>query len=105
GFHMLLLLVLPPLALIALAHRGSPWREWLPAAGLLALPFLALAGYFVFTFARGTAYDYPSPGARQMVSVFYELSGLAGFGPNRKFSLDFGAYRIPLAIGGLLLGA
>jgi hypothetical protein len=105
GFHMLLLLALPPLALIAYARRDSPWREWLPAVRVLALPFLALAAYFAFTFARGTGYDYPNPGLRQMVSVFYELSGLAGFGPNRKFSLDFHAYLAPLAIGSVMLMA
>ncbi|HEX4277443.1 MAG TPA: hypothetical protein VHZ74_18930 [Bryobacteraceae bacterium] len=111
-FHMLFLLAAPPLMLIGLqAWRGTrdnpKWEYWKSAARVFALPFLALGAFFAFTFARGTAYDYPHPGLRQMASVAYELSGLAGFGPNRKFSLDFRSYLIPLAIGGtlLLLGA
>jgi hypothetical protein len=107
-FHMLFLLAVPPLVLIAYlsrhtASRHTAWKAWLPAAKVFALPFIALAAYFAFTFARGTAYDYPQPGLRQMVSVLYDLSGLGGFGPNRKFSLDFRAYIVPLAIGGSLL--
>jgi hypothetical protein len=93
-FHMLFLLVVPPLALIGyLGSRGNgdtrPWQLWILPLKSFALPFLTLAAFLAFTFLRGTAYDYPRPGVRQMASVFYELSGLEGFGPNRKFSLDF----------------
>ncbi len=103
-FHMLFLLVVPPMALIGfLAWRRSRteehWRYWRLPCQVFALPFCVMAGFFVFTFVRGTAYDYPPPGLRQMASVFYELSGLSGFGPNRKFSLDFRPYLIPLALG------
>jgi hypothetical protein len=93
-FHMLFLLAVLPLAVIGYCgSRGNAdnqrWRMWILPLKSFAAPFVALAGFFVFTFLRGTAYDYPRPGLRQMVSVFYQLSGLEGFGPNRKFSLDF----------------
>jgi hypothetical protein len=107
-FHMLFLLAGPPMALIAfLAWRRNRddgrWRYWVLPIKALALPFCALAFFLVFTFVRGTAYDYPPPGLRQMASVLYEVSGLSGFGPNRKFSLDFRSYLVPLTIGAACL--
>lgn len=103
-FHMLFLLLLPPLVLISWSNRLK-WREWAPAIKAFAVPLLALAGFLVFTFARGTSYDYPSPGLRQMASVLYELSGLSGFGPNTKFSLDFMPYFFPIAAAVVSLAA
>jgi len=101
-FHMLALLPVPPLLLLAWSNRLK-WREWIPAFRVFAVPFLALAAFIVFTFMRGTAYDYPSPGLRQMASVVYELSGLSGFGPNRKFALDFRPYLVPVTLAAVAL--
>ena len=89
-FHMLFLLVVPPMALmgfLAWRHmRGARhWRYWVRPLRIFALPFCAEAAFFIFTFARGTAYDYPHPGLRQMASVFYELSGLSGSDPTASF--------------------
>ena len=75
-FHMLYLLVVPPMALAGFLYwqrsRGEQhWRYWVRPLRVFALPFCAEAAFFIFTFARGTAYDYPQPGLRQMASVFY----------------------------------
>lgn len=108
-FHMLFLLVVAPLLLIVVLAYGSDksphrWRYWITPLAAFALPLCALASFFVFTFLRSSvAYDYPLPGARQMASVLYELAGLANFGPNRKFSLDFHAHLVPVVIGSLAI--
>ena len=112
-FHMLFLLAVPALVLLlGFAYwpdRSNPrWRLWRKPLFCFAAPMAALAAFFAFTFFRVfVGYTYPRPGFRQMASVLYELAGFANFGPNRKFSLDFSGYIIPLALGGaiLLLGA
>jgi hypothetical protein len=108
-FHMLALLAAAPLITIAALHRnalrektGAHWSEWRRPLGALAIPFLALGAFFIWTFLRpAIEYDYTHPGLKQMASVVYELVGLSGFGPNRKFSLDFQPYLLTLAPGGL----
>lgn len=108
-FHMLFLLAALPMVLLAafayfLDSSDPRWRYWTLPLAVFAVPFLALAGFFLFTFHRGPIdYAYPPPGAKQMASVIYELAGLFNFGPNRKFSLDFGDYILPLAFGGLAI--
>jgi hypothetical protein len=106
--HMLFLLCVLPLCAVAFVlSRGDREIQW--RAARLPVAFLgpAFAAYFAFlvwTFTRADIlYDYPTPGLRQMASVAYEISGFAGFGPNRKFSLDFRAYEVALAIGGGIL--
>ena len=110
-FHMLFLLAVPPLlvltVLLSRRHTGILWREWRWPAVTFALPFIALAAFLAWTFTRASIlYDYPAPGLRQMSSVAYEIAGFGGFGPNRKYSLDFRSHLVPVAIGGgaLLLG-
>jgi hypothetical protein len=109
-FHMLFLLCIPPLLTVAiLISRASGETHWraarLPAA-VLAAPFALYFVFLAWTFTRANIlYDYPKPGLRQMASVAYEMSGFAGFGPNRKFSLDFAAHSVPLAFGGAVLFA
>jgi len=110
-FDMLFLLLVAPMALIlALAHRSRRldprWSYWARPLAVFALPFGALALYFLFTFYQGVVdYNYPSPGVRQMASVAFEIAGLSGFGPNRKLSLDFRAYAVPIALGSLAIGS
>jgi hypothetical protein len=109
-FHMLFLLIAAPMLLIVAltyrAERSDPrWRCWRVPLAVFALPLAALALFFAFTFHQGVIdYNYPAPGARQMFAIAYELAGLSGFGPNRKFSLDFRAYALPIALGGLAIG-
>jgi hypothetical protein len=108
--HILFLLVLPPLAVtVLLAAKPYPrWRLWFKPMAAFFVPFAAFAVFLVWTFHRPAIdYAYPSPGVRQMVSVFYELAGFANFGPNRKFSLDFHPYIVWTALGalGILAGA
>lgn len=106
-FHILFLLAAAPLLWIAAVAYSSDsnrsrWRQWMVPLATFTLPFFALAGFLIFTFTRGTiGYDYPRPGFRQMISVLYELVGMFNFGPNRKLSLDFHEYIVPLTIGGL----
>ena len=107
-FHMLFLLCVPPLLCIAILEtrqrRDIQWRIALQPACVFALPFLVWITFLIWTFTRADIlYDYPKPGLRQMASVLYEIAGFAGFGPNRKFSLDFRAHVMPLAIGGGVL--
>jgi len=112
-FHMLFLLAAAPILWIAASAYFSDsnkprWRQWIVPLATFTLPFCALAAFFVFTFTRASiGYDYPRPGLRQMASVLYELAGMFNFGPNRKLSLDFRPYLVPVIIGGLglLLGA
>jgi hypothetical protein len=107
-FHMLLLLAVVPLIAIAALYGRTRtraiWREWAKPVAAFAVPFLCLAVFLAWTFHRpDIAYDYPRPGVKQMASVFYELAGLSGFGPNRKLSIDFRPYLIPVTLGGLAL--
>jgi hypothetical protein len=107
-FDMLFLLLVPPLVLLAwLAWRRDPealrWHSWIVPLKTLALPFAALAAFLAFTFLRGTAYQYPSPGLKQMGAALFELSGLSGFGPNRKFSTDVRPWLISLIAGSLCI--
>lgn len=111
-FHMLLLLAVLPLLTIAALWGGTRpraiWREWIVPLSVFALPLAALAAFFLWTFNRPViAYDYPHTGLRPMLSVAWELAGMSGFGPNRKLSLDFRPYLLPIALGGaaLLAGA
>jgi hypothetical protein len=107
-FHMLFLLVVLPLATLAFVYSakrpGVQWREWRLPLAVFALPFAALASFMIWTFTRADIlYDYPKPGIRQMLSVASEIAGFTAFGPNRKFSLDFAAFGLPLALGGAAL--
>lgn len=108
-FHMLYLLATVPMFLIAvLAYRSDPeqrrWRQWIRPIAAFAIPFCALGGFFLFTFNRGPIdYNYPRPGMRQMASVFYDLAGMSGFGPNRKFSVDFGPFLVPVILGAIAI--
>ncbi|MBZ5577619.1 MAG: hypothetical protein LAP40_13745 [Acidobacteriia bacterium] len=110
-FHMLFLLAAAPMALIlGLAYWSDRsdlrWRYWTMPLAVFVLPFGALAGFFAFTLHRGIVdYNYPPPGVRQMASVAYELAGFSGFGPNRKFSLDFHPYAVPVVLGALAICA
>ena len=80
------------------------WRLWIAPLITFAAPLAAIASFFVFTFFRGSVdYAYPAPGLKQMISVANELMGLANFGPNRRLSLDFHPYLVPLALGGVAL--
>jgi hypothetical protein len=103
-FHMLFLLAAAPLLTVALLYsRTGPriiWSQWIKPLAAFAVPFLALAAFFLWTFHRpAIAYDYPHPSLKSMASVFYELAGLLPFGPNRKFSIDFRPYAVPVALG------
>ena len=108
-FHMMFLLAALPLLLIALlAFWADPtdtrWRLWKIPLAVFAIPFCGLAAFLLFTFRRGvTDYYYGHPGISQMASVFYELAGFGGFGPNRKYSLDFHSHASAVAIGGLAI--
>jgi hypothetical protein len=115
-FHMLFLLAVPPLVAIGFILQKSvtpaslssslpPSRdEWRSPAKAFVLPFLVLGAFLAWTFTRADIlYDYPKPGLRQMASVTYEILGFGGFGPNRKFSLDFRAHEAPLILGGGVL--
>jgi hypothetical protein len=107
-FHMLFLLVVPPALIVVTFHIGRQprirWSQWRTPLTAFALPLLALGTFLAWTFTRAAiAYDYPRPSFKAMGSVFFELAGFSGFGPNRKLSLDFRAYEIPLALGGLAL--
>lgn len=75
-----------------------------PAAGAIGHGRRGLVAYFAFTFPCGVLDDdYPAPGIRQMVSIAYEFSVLSGCRPNRKYSLDFHYYEVPLALGALAM--
>ena len=108
-FHMLFLLAVPALLLLLgwayWTDRSNPrWRLWKGPLIWFAAPMAGLAAYFSFTFSREfIGYSYPRPGLRQMASVLYELAGFGNFGPNRKFSIDFSGYTIPLVLGGAIL--
>jgi hypothetical protein len=109
-FHMLFLLAVPPLLLIFvhayLSDRSDPrWSHWRLPLAASSLVFCGLGAYFAFTFYQGALdYTYPAPGFRQMASVAYEILGLSTFGPNRKFSVDFRPYAVPVAFGTLAIG-
>ena len=105
-FHMLFLLVVPPVVAVVILYirgeRKTRWSQWRTPIAAFALPFLVLGSFLAWTFTRASiAYDYPDPKA--MASVFFELAGFSGFGPNRKLSLDFRAHEVSLALGGLAL--
>jgi hypothetical protein len=109
-FHMLFLLAVAPLLLILglayISDRSDPrWSYWRLPLVASTLAFSGLGAYFAFTFYQGALdYTYPAPGLRQMGSVAFELLGLSNFGPNRKFSVDFRPYAVPLALGTLAIG-
>ena len=108
-FHMLFLLALPPMLLVlafasATDRRAGRWHLWMAPLAFFAAPFAAIATFLGFTFLRHPVdYVYPVPGLKEMASVAYELTGLGNFGPNRKLGLDFRAYAVPLALGGIAL--
>jgi hypothetical protein len=109
-FHMLFVLVLPPLLVIAATStlprarwRDARWREWIGPLCAFTPVFGLIAGFLAFTFARGTSYTYPKPGLFQIFSLVYQSTGLNAFGPNRVFSLDPHPYVVPLSIGCALL--
>ncbi len=98
-FHMLMLLVALPALVIAWPTRK--WRSWRVPLAAFGIPFLALAVFLAWTLARHQLqYEYAKPGIKQMASVFYELTGFSGLGPNRKLSLDFRSHIVSLALGG-----
>jgi hypothetical protein len=106
-FHMLFLLALLPLAVVAVMaekprERG---RAWIVPLLVFAPAFVLMSAFFAFTFLRGVSYTYTKPGLRSMLSVLYEVVGLGSFGPNRKYSLDFSPFWLPLALGGGVLAA
>ena len=108
-FHMLFLLATVPMLLIAaFAYHWDRdkrrWRQWLRPVAAFALPFCALGGFFLFTFNRGPIdYNYPRPGMREMAGVLYELTGMSGFGPNRKLSIDFRPFLLPVILGAIAI--
>lgn len=108
-FHMLFLLATIPMLFIAIAayrldSDKRRWRQWAIPVGAFTLPFCALGAFFLYTFNRGPIdYNYHRPTASAMASVAYDLIGMSGFGPNRKLSVDFRPFLVPLALGGLAI--
>jgi hypothetical protein len=106
-FHMLMLLVVPPLcimlAVLYLSERQSiswpAWRQdWKAPLLTLAPVALALAAYFAWTFGRGATYSYARPDLLSMASVFFRFAGLSGYSPNRHYDIPFRPYLAAMAL-------
>jgi hypothetical protein len=96
-FHMLMLLLGAPLCVMMLTFwRYKPdairWSDWkLPLAVLTPLA-LAEAAFFLWTFQRGTAYEYAHPDLISMASVVFRFAGLSGYYPNRRYDISLRPY-------------
>ena len=102
SFHLLMILAIPPCAAILLFGQGLKWRLWKKPLLLFSIPLVALAAFELYTFARGTAYQYPAPRLLSMAGVLSGLVGLDEFGPNRQFSVDirhYAGWLITAAVG------
>lgn len=105
-FHMLMLLVVPPLLLVAIVYRWNgrvSFASWRPAVLAFSIPFVLLLSYLIWTFVRGTAYDYSRPDILSMGSVFYRLVGLSGYGPNRRYDIPFRPYLAEISLASFVL--
>ena len=112
NMHMLTLLVLPPCVVLVVLYCWTRrcWnpalQHWLRAALFLSPVFLVYFGYLLWTFKRGTNYDYAQPEILSLGSSFFRLLGLSGFTPNRHYDLSFRPYLFSMVVGSLcLLGA
>jgi hypothetical protein len=110
GFHMLMLLVVPPMAVVAMvfymADRQSiRWQDWKKPLLILSPAGAGLAAYFAWTFGRGATYNYARPDVLSMASVFFRFAGLSGYSPNRHYDLPFHPYLAAMAISTMALTA
>lgn len=110
GFHMLMILLgAPLLVLLAILHRFGRvdlrWADWKKPLFLLVPAGLAMGGYFAWTFARGTSYDYDKPSVPFMISALIHWAGFSGYEPNRRFDNPFSPYLPAMLLAGLLFGA
>lgn len=107
-FHMLMLLLAGPLALLVLLisrtdEESFRWRDWKRPV-IVLLPFAAaLAVYLAWTFHRGTAYDYAKPELLSMGSVLFRFVGLSGYSPNRHYDISFRPYLASMGIASVAL--
>jgi hypothetical protein len=105
-FHMLMLLLGAPLCVMMLTFWKSKadairWRDWkIPLAVMTPLA-LAEAVFFLWTFQRGTAYDYARPDLISMASVLFRFAGLSGYYPNRRYDISLRPY-LPTMVLALL---
>lgn len=108
AMHMLFLLLLPPLFVILLfASRDGAfsfrWRDWKVPVFSFAVPYAVLAAFLVYTFTRGTAYDYPPATLKATAAIFYDLAGFATLGPDRRFAAVTTANSSLLIVCGTIL--
>ena len=109
-FHMLMLLLGPPLVVMLAVFYGADrtllrWRDWKWPLIVLTPVSLALAAYFAWTFGRGASYDYAKPDALSMASVLFRFAGLSGFAPNRRYEIGFRPFLLAMSLSTLALGA
>ena len=96
-FHMLMLLLVAPLCVMVLTFWKSKteairWRDWKIPLSVLAPLALAEAVFFLWTFQRGTAYEYAHPDLISMASVVFRFAGLTGYYPNRRYDISLRPY-------------
>ena len=104
NMHMLTILIVPPCFILVLVSRWSnlsalntvlnraPAKHWLRALLFLSPAFLFYFTFLIWTFKRGTNYDYAAPDLVSMGAVLYRLIGLGGFTPNRHYNSPFRPY-------------
>ena len=102
-FHMLMLLLGPPLAVLAVVfswqnRQTLHGRDWKRPLIVLSPLFGALMVYFVWTFGRGVAYEYAHPDFLSMGSVLFRFLGLSGYAPNRRYDIPFRPYLGAMAL-------
>ena len=79
------------------------WRDWNLPVISFAVPSAALAAFLVYTFARGTAYDYPRATLKATAAIFYDLAGFVSLGPDRRFTAVTGTNTSLLVFCGAVL--
>jgi hypothetical protein len=108
SFHMLMLLIVPPLLVMGFMlqrARSEAFRlaDWKRPLQVFCLPYSAFFIYLGWTFLRGTAYDYQRPSLLSMGSVLYHFVGLFGYGPNRHYDIPFRPYLFSITLATLIL--
>jgi hypothetical protein len=105
-FHMLMMLLAAPLCVMMLTFWLSKadtirWNDWKIPLAVLTPVALAEAIFFLWTFQRGTAYEYAHPDVISMASVVFRFAGLSGYYPNRRYDISLRPYVPTMAAASL----
>ncbi len=108
NLHMLMLLAVAPAFAFVWVYRranNSPMhlRMWIRPSLALSPLFAIYTVFLLWTFGRGTDYDYTRPEFLSMSAVLFRFLGLAGFAPNRHYDTAFGPYLTGMIVASICL--